>query len=588
MANIEYFETVVVGSGFGGSVATHRLAEAYHDVGDGDRVCLLERGKSYAPGEFARAPWEFGRNFWQPKKGQRGLFDVWSFKGCEAVVSAGLGGGSLIYSNAMVRPPAEWLADWPVEYADLAQHYAGVEQMLDGQSFPAGEKAYAGVAKAPAMQEAAGLVGKSADFDFVKLAVSFHDRPGPAGILGVGIPLQPKPYGNLHTTGHARTTCTLCCQCNIGCNQGSKNTLDHTYLSAAQYLGAEIRPHSEVKVIRPIAKDGRDGYEVDYLDYGDADSNTDGSDAAAQPERRTLRCRRLILSAGTFGTTYLLLKNSRNFPQLSPALGQRFSTNGDYLMWLSGAKQPAAPGQTTRKPMHFYPSVGLPVTMAIKYDDFYLEDAGYPVILDWILAAKDGLLGRAIRFLLRYLWAWLTRDAAGRIGNQLALVIGNGGAEADSIPLGAMGLDEPDGVMAYKPRRWLLFSKRKRRLQVNWTMKSSKAYFTGVEREMTKISDALGARIARSTLSKLGRSIAVHPLGGCPMGSSPETGVCDPYGEVFGYDNLFVADGSVMPSPIGANPSLTIAAFSSRMADAIVDGKTRRPDPAHLAGTSSR
>ncbi|HEY4993775.1 MAG TPA: GMC oxidoreductase, partial [Nakamurella sp.] len=73
-----------------------------------------------------------------------------------------------------------------------------------------------------------------------------------------------------------------------------------------------------------------------------------------------------------------------------------------------------------------------------------------------------------------------------------------------------------------------------------------------------------------------------------PMGSSPETGVCDPYGEVFGYDNLFVADGSVMPSPIGANPSLTIAAFSSRMADAIVDGKTRRPDPAHLAGTSSR
>jgi cholesterol oxidase len=50
------------------------------------------------------------------------------------------------------------------------------------------------------------------------------------------------------------------------------------------------------------------------------------------------------------------------------------------------------------------------------------------------------------------------------------------------------------------------------------------------------------------------------------MADSPSQGVVDDRGEVFGYSNLFVADGSVIPRAIGLNPSKTIAALSERVA----------------------
>src|SRR6266511_2702699 len=92
----EHFDAVVVGSGFGGSVTAFRLAEG------GLRVCLLERGKAYPPGSFARTPYDMARNFWDPSDGKHGLFDLWTFKGLEALVSSGLGGGSLIYANVLI------------------------------------------------------------------------------------------------------------------------------------------------------------------------------------------------------------------------------------------------------------------------------------------------------------------------------------------------------------------------------------------------------------------------------------------------------------------------------------------------------
>src|SRR5262245_18167365 len=97
-----HFDAVVVGSGFGGSVMAYRLAEA------GMSVCLLERAKEYAPGSFAPSPYEWSGNCWDPSEGLQGLYDLWSFHGLEAVVSSGLGGGSLIYANVMMRKPEKW------------------------------------------------------------------------------------------------------------------------------------------------------------------------------------------------------------------------------------------------------------------------------------------------------------------------------------------------------------------------------------------------------------------------------------------------------------------------------------------------
>src|ERR671932_1674257 len=127
MADESHFDAVIVGSGFGGSVMAYRLAKA------GLRVCLLERGKAYPPNSFPRAPYDLGRNFWDPSEGMYGMYNVWSFKGSGALVSSGLGGGSLIYANILIRKDEKWFVragtpgqdgeDWPVTRAQLDPHY---------------------------------------------------------------------------------------------------------------------------------------------------------------------------------------------------------------------------------------------------------------------------------------------------------------------------------------------------------------------------------------------------------------------------------------------------------------------------------
>jgi cholesterol oxidase len=114
-------------------------------------------------------------------------------------------------------------------------------------------------------------------------------------------------------------------------------------------------------------------------------------------------------------------------------------------------------------------------------------------------------------------------------------------------------------------------SLRDRYLQVDWTTKTSRAYFDSVKAAMEDLARVLGARFADTPLWYLRRVITVHPLGGAPMGRSPATGVVDSYGQVFGVPGLSIADGSVMPGPVGPNPSLTIAALADRFADRILE-----------------
>jgi cholesterol oxidase len=87
---------------------------------------------------------------------------------------------------------------------------------------------------------------------------------------------------------------------------------------------------------------------------------------------------------------------------------------------------------------------------------------------------------------------------------------------------------------------------------------------------MAELAAKLEAEFVPNPLSHLQRVVTVHPLGGCPMGQNGSQGVVDGYGQVFNHPGLWVTDGSVMPGPVGSNPSLTIAAFADRAAEEII------------------
>jgi cholesterol oxidase len=579
----EHFDAVIVGSGFGGSVTAFRLAEA------GWRVCLLERGKAYGPGDFPRSPRLMARNFWDPSEGLHGLFDVWSFRHIEAVVSAGLGGGSLIYANVLIRKDERWFVHdspftggyehWPVSRADLDSHYDCVEEMLGAQRLPVDTPGYPDVPKTRAMREAASHLGL--EWHLPHLAVTFAnaDRsPMP------GEPIPEAPYGNVH--GRPRQTCRLCGECDVGCNFGAKNTLDHTYLSAARHHGAELRTRCEVRSIAPRAEGG---FVVGYVEHRGENEGRQ-TDTAGLP-LVTLTADQLILGAGALGTPYLLLRNHSVFPHLGPALGTRFSGNGDVLGFALGGGQGArwdgADGE-------LFPSTGPVITSAIRVPDavdadggagpgsgatrrgFYVEDAGYPGFADWMVETTS--LPATARRLLRFAWhraaARFHRDPKSRLGAELASLVGEARLSGCSLPLLGMGRDVPDGRLSLR-RTWL---------DVDWKSDTSEEYFEAVKTTMAELAEALGTRFHGNPMSRFKRLITVHPLGGCPMGRHVGEGVVDAWGEAFGHPGLFVVDGAAMPGPVGANPSLTIAAFADRAAQRMVERGPARPGKSVAVG----
>ena len=151
-----HYDAIIVGSGFGGSVTAYRLAEA------GRRVLVLERGRPYPPGSFTRSPYRARESFWDPARGLTGMYHYWSFKGIDALVSAGLGGGSLIYANVFLRKDEHWFVKedvndggyeyWPVNRAELDPHYDRVEQMIKLQRYPFDHEPYAATPKTIALQ----------------------------------------------------------------------------------------------------------------------------------------------------------------------------------------------------------------------------------------------------------------------------------------------------------------------------------------------------------------------------------------------------------------------------------------------------
>lgn len=568
-----HYDAVVIGSGFGGAVAAYHLM-----AGTQLRVLVLERGMPYPPGSFPRSPHQMRRNFWDPSAGLHGLYELWSFSKVRALVSSGLGGGSLIYANVMLRkPPETFAADpsdgfvrWPVTPVELAEEYDAAEAILTPNPLP---DAYAerppdrgGVPKTQQFRQAARAAGLNPEL--APIAVTFRARDGRASADAPPVPGEPFRDDNLHR--RPRHTCTLVGECDLGCNEGAKNSLDYTYLSRFVNEGgdrAHIFTCCEATGIAPA--DGG-GYRVDFVEHAAARATVlrrhrrhgteprlvdPDTDEASDAWTRTVTADVVLVSAGTFGSTRLLLGSRPRLPRISAQLGRRFSTNGDLL---TVARECRAPDGSWRD---LDPSYGPVITAYAEHTAdgrrLWMQDAGGPGMSAWAWQAAE--MPRDLWAARTLLPALLRGRRGGRISRLLARALGSAQASSAMLPMLTMGQDVSGGRFRLEGDG----------LALDWDPRgASRTYFASAQRLAEACARGLGGHLGPRLFTRWAPGLTAHPLGGCPMGLDARSGVVDSHGEVFGHPGLFVSDGSIMPGPVGPNPSLTIAAMAARIGKA--------------------
>jgi cholesterol oxidase len=509
------YDAVVVGSGFGGGIAACRMAE------QGMRVCVLERGRRFGPGDYPDRLAQFPHALYHPRHNPGGMFDVRIMKDVAVVTGAGVGGGSLVYANVQLRAPDAIFDDpaWPaaIDGAELDRYYTRTEAALDPQTTPRTPAPLPKVAAFEAMARASGR-------EAVALPIAVHFGED-----------RQHPFSGVFQQG-----CDNLGRCDVGCPRMSKNTIDITYLARAETLRAEVYPLHEVRDIHPPARDGDDW----RVGFADLQYKTKGE----------VRAPLLVLAAGTLGSTRLLLQNRRRLPRLSPALGSRYSGNGDALAL---AMDPTAEGVTNAR-TEFGPVM---TTRIDELDEHGLmvADGGLPDSFKQVLEALRGI--RLLTGLGRLRVA--AKNAATKLGlSDHPLAPGDMRVRrrppiGDSLIFLCIGRDAADGQARLTP----IF----RRFDVQFDRARSEALFDRMREIVGDLCTAAGATpFFALDAGPLGKYVTVHPLGGCPMSDDPQTGVVDDAGKVHGYDGLYVLDGSIVPTAIGVNPSKTIAALAER------------------------
>jgi cholesterol oxidase len=512
------YDFVVVGSGFGGSVSALRLAEK------GYKVLVVEAGKRWRTEDFPKTNWRLNKFLWLPALFCYGIQRLTLLRDVLVLSGAGVGGGSLVYANTLLVPEDEAFerGTWPkgIDWkARLLPHYETAKRMLGVTANP---KLWEGDRE---LLDFARSLGKEDTFKTTNVAVLFGDEPGKK----VGDPY----FGG---EGPERTTCLHCGGCMVGCRYGSKNTLDKNYLWFAEKLGAEILPETKVTAVE---EDGAGGYRL----------RTERTTRKIRKGRRTIRARGVVFAAGALGTVNLLLRcrEEGQLPRLSSALGRYVRTNSEVIC-----------GVTARHDDVDY-SRGIAITSGFHPSpDTYVEVVRYPKGSDAMgglatLLVDDGTrLTRPLRWL-----ATLARHPVDFL-RSLSPV---GWARRSTIILVMQSLD--NSLRLVRQRRWFWPFRKgltSRRAPGEPAVPAYIAVGNEAAKHIASRIDAFPSSAINEVL--LNVPTTAHILGGAPMGSGPEEGVIDARNRVFGYDNLYVVDGSMIPANLGVNPSLTITAMA--------------------------
>lgn len=522
------YDYIVIGSGFGGSVSAMRLAEK------GYRVLVLEKGKRWRSRDFPTSNWHVKKFLWAPLLRCFGPQRI-DFLGRLMVLGGvGVGGGSLVYANTHMQPPRAFFThpawsrfgDWE---ARLDPFYALARTMLGSTRYLAEgpeDRALAAVARDM------GRGDTYAPVDHIGVYLGPTDRAVDPYFKGLG----PERRG-----------CIECAGCMVGCRHDAKNTLDRNYLWFAERHGATIVPESEAEAI-------------EYAD-GEYRVRVRRSTSLGGGRRRSYRARGLVVSAGVIGTLRLLLRQKHalgTLPALSGTLGQAVRTNSESLCGISGI--PAKMNHGVAISRVFTPDDHTHIELC-KYPD----GSGAMGLLSVLAAPAGPPLVRTARMLWntltspRKLWRVLTRDF-GR--HSVILLV----------------MQTLDNAVAV---RWARgpFGGRLRVMR-DGAVPRTPAYIGIGQEAMHRYADKVGGVAMNSAAEVMfDMSSTAHILGGCPMGSDAASGVVNERFEVFGYPNMRILDGSIVPANLGVNPSLTITALSE-YAMSFVPRK-----PGHLAPT---
>ena len=527
MTQVYDHDVVVIGSGFGGSVAALRLAEK------GYRVHVYEAGRRFADEDFADTSWNLRRYLWAPRLGCYGVQRIHRLPECLILGGAGVGGGSLNYANTLYVPSepffrdAQWsdITDWQ---AELAPHYATAQRMLGAVENPCWGPAE------QVMKDTANDLGVGDSFRKTPVAVYFGE-PGKRA---------PDPF--FGGEGPDRVGCTECGNCMVGCKVGAKNTLVKNYLALAERRGVTIEPLRTVTDVRPLdPARPESGYAVT--------TERTGAWTKRGKDRRSATADQVVIAAGAWGTAQLLqAMRESHLPQLSGRLGELTRTNSEAL----------AGATTARVPRGTDLSKGVAITSSFHVNETtHVENVRYgkgsnAMGLLAILQVDGG--GRVPR------WAKFLGQTVAHPALFLRSLSKRRWSERTII---ALVMQTTDNSINVRRRRGLLGT---RLTSTQGYGAPNPTYIPEGNAAVRALAGQLGRATGERAFpgSSIGEILDIpmtaHFLGGAVISGSPDRGVIDPYHRVWNYPGLHVVDGAAVSANLGVNPSLTITAQAER------------------------
>jgi cholesterol oxidase len=505
------YDYIVIGSGFGGSVASLRLVEK------GYKVLLLEQGKRFNPEDFPKSNWNIPKYLWIPSIRCFG-FQKLSFYSTASILSGtGVGGGSLVYANTLYIPPDNYFNN--LSWNGFGDWKKILEPFYDRASFMLGRKRYPKLnVEDKLLEEISKEMNAHETFESVYVGVNID-----------GPEQESDPYFN--GLGPLRKGCIECAGCKVGCRENAKNTLDRNYLWFAEKMGLEILPETKAEKIS----------HYDNLYHVETKRIT----SFFGGKRSVFQSKGIVVAAGALGTLELLLKQKYKYnslSSLSDRLGYELRTNAETLCAVSGASEKL--------------NNGLAITSVFSPDpNTHVEIVKYPDksnAMKWFFGLSAGAaktsLGRTGKLFIKTIsHPWVFLKTVFNFSWSTRTVI-------------FLVMQTTDNAMRMVWKNGFFGA----RMKIDNSGNKKVPAFIPVGQDVMERYAKKAAGIPQNILLEVlcNRPTTAHILGGCPMSDTIETGVVGKDLKVHGYPYFYITDGSVIQGNIGVNPSLTITALA--------------------------